>query len=247
MRKHLSIFMLIARSTIYKVLGIFIIMTAAEISLFYYVLNKNTVVGAVGQSSISLESLVVQSRISWVFAIAFILVSILLCLTGCEFKSKQGYTLRRLSVTERNIYLWQALYNTCCYFFLWIIQLFVALVLCKLYLARFDMSTLSNQAIFLAFYRNSFLHSLLPLDEISRFVRNVALIIGLGTSSACFPFRQRRGKIGVDFIVLVSMGIVFFVRSMGGFGNDMLLILTSATIAAESIAQVIRTEAPYEA
>jgi len=247
MRKHFSVLMLIARSTIYKILGIFIIMGAVEVLLFYYTLSAYPADRSFSQRTTGLESLFAGSRISWVFAIAFMAVTILLCLTGCEFKSKPGYTLRRLMISERSIYLWQALYSTCCYLFLWAMQLIITLALCKLYTANANASSLSNQTVFLAYYRNSFLHSLLPLDETSRYIRNAALIIGLGTTSACFPFRQRRGKICAGLIILVSMIFVFFDRNMGAFGNDIFLILVSVTTAAESLFFALRKEACHEA
>ena len=263
MKKHLSVFMLISRSTIYKVIALFVAMAALEGALFYISLDKaltrpiaENSVGLQGlqgvqnlqaQQPVGLESLFTKSLIPWVFAVAFLLLTVLLCLTGCEFGSKQGYTLGRLSISGRSIFMWQALYNTICFFLLWAVQLAVALALCKLYIAKIPTEAVSGQTVLLAFYRNSFLHSLLPLDETSRYICNVFLIIGLGTSSAGFPFKQRRGKFGVNVALLVSTCLVFFTRSMGGFGNDILMILIAITVAAESIYRACKGETYSEA
>lgn len=242
MREHLSVLMLMARSTIYKVLGIFFLMAAAEGGLFYLALNRAVATEAPGAGSLEMEGpqmnitgmeqVFQQSRIIWIFALTFLLITALLCLTGTEFGGKQGYTLRRLSIPERTIFLWQAFYNTCCFFLLWAVQLFIVLALCKLYAEKMDPVAVTQQTVFLAFYRNSFLHSLLPLAEISRYARNVLLVLGLGISSAYFPFRQRRGETGVQVIILTAIALIFFSRSMGSLGGDIFVIVLSLWVTA---------------
>jgi hypothetical protein len=243
MKKHLSVLMLVARSTIYKLLAVIFVMAAAEGALFYFVLNKALVAQSAGLTPAGLEQLFVQSRAAWVYAVSFLLVVALLCMTGCEYGSKQGYTLRRLSVSERSIFLWQAAYNTFCFIFLWAAQIVIVFALCTLYLAKADPSAVSGQTVFLAFYRSSFLHSLLPLEETSRYIRNGILALGLGVSSACFSFRQRRSEVGAEIIALTSLSLVFFARGVGSLGNDVLVLLLSAAVTAEAIARVYRKEA----
>jgi hypothetical protein len=126
-------------------------------------------------------------------------------------------------------------------------HLTIILALSKLYISKIPVEAISQQAVFLAFYRNSFLHSILPLDEVSRYVRNIVLIIGLGTSSAGFSFKQRRGKLGVDIILLVPTCLVFFTRRMGNFDNDAFLIFIAAIVAVESIYQAYKRGAYSEA
>ena len=241
MKKHLSVLMLISRSTIYQILGILLIMVVVEGTLFYFALNRMMTSEVVG-----LELAFQQSRIPWVCALGFLLVTALLCLTGCEFGGKQGYTLRRLSVSERSVFLWQAFYNTCCFFLFWAVQLFIILALCRLYIERIDSAVVNNQTVFLAFYRNDFLHSLLPLAEISRYVRNIFLILGLGIASAYFPIRQRRGGIGAGIIVLSAVTLLFFSHGMGYLGSDILVILLSIATAAIALNGALSEEAANE-
>lgn len=193
MRPHLSVLMLLARSTIYKVLGLLLALALVEGALFHLALVSN---GSGDSGFVSLERAFAQSRIPIVFGVCFLVMTILIERTGHAPGSKQEYTLWRLSVSERSVFAWQALYNTSCYIMLWAAQLFVALALCRLYLLRTNPAFTSHQTVLLAFYRNNFLHSLLPLDEVSRWVSNVAVIIGVGVTSASVPFERRRGKAG---------------------------------------------------
>ncbi len=241
MKKHLSILMLMSRSTIYKLLGMLLIMAAVEGTLFYFTLGKMMATEIVG-----LELVLQQSRISWICALSFLLVTVLLCLTGCEFGGRQGYTLRRLSVSQRSVFLWQAFYNICCFFLFWAVQLFIVLALCRLYMERIDPPAISNQTVFLAFYRNDFLHSLLPLADISRYVRNLFLVLGLGIASAYFPIRQRRGGTGVGIIVLSAVTLFFFSHSMGSLGNDILVIVFSIVTATMALYGALKEEAVNE-
>lgn len=228
MKKHLSVFMLMARSTIYRLLILLLAMAAAQALLFHFTLNAATAAADAGLGPDTLETVISRSHIAWVFAICFVLMAVLLCLTGCNYGSRQENTLRRLSVSERSVFVWQMLYNIACFFLLWVAQALIALALCRWYTTVTDPSFVSGQTIFLAFYRNSFLHSLLPLEEGSRWVRNIMLVIGLGAACAQVPIYQRRGKISITIIAMTSLTLVFFSRSIGCFGNDMLIILLSA-------------------
>ena len=173
-----------------------------------------------------------SSRIAWVFAVCFVAMAVLLSKTGCEYGSKQGYMLKRLSVSERNVFVWQSIYNSFCFFMLWSVQTLLAYAFCKLYLAKVDPMLTSGQTIFLAFYRNNFLHSLLPLSEVSRWIRNILLLGCLGLAAAHFPYRQRRGKVEVTIIAMTSLSL-FFSRAIGSLGNDILIMILSIANAAE--------------
>lgn len=247
MRKHLSVLMLIARSTIYKILVLFLVTVCAEWFLFRFSLNSALVAADAGLGMTSLESIVSSSRIPWAFAICFVIMTVLLCMIGCEYESKQGYTLRRLSVSEPSVFVWQSVYNTFCFFMLWAVQTLIAYCLCKLYLAKVDPALTSVQTIFLAFYRNNFLHSLLPLSEVSRWIRNILLVMCLGLAAAHFPYQQRRGKVGVTIIAMTALSLVFFSRSIANLGDDILIILLSIANITAVLKNVLGRDSDEEA
>ena len=212
MRQHLSVFMLYVRSSLYKVLLLLIGMAAVECGLFMWTLND----------AMSLESIWENSHILYVFIACALLITLLLCLIGCERGNRQGYTLRRLSVPESAVVLWQSLCNVGCYLLLWVAQIGIALGLCQWYVVQTGVS--SNQTIFLAFYRSNFLHNLLPLEETSLWVRNVLLLITFGMVTACFSFRQRRGKFAAEIIALFWATLVWCSRDLGNIVIDIFAI-----------------------
>ena len=89
MKQHLSVLMLITRSSIYKVIAVLIAMAAAQAGVFGYVLHSNL------QGGIHhLESMVSSSGIAWVFAAAFLLLTYVISRTGCKNGSQPGYTIQ---------------------------------------------------------------------------------------------------------------------------------------------------------
>lgn len=203
LQKHFSIFMLMARSSIYKIFLLMFAMIATETVLFYSAL------------SCSLEDAIFQSRIARVFGIFFVLLTALLCYTGYETSSKQDYTLMRLSVPEFWVFLWQSIYNTICYVIFWSVQLLLVIGFCYLYMHKHDYVVSNTQMLFLAFYRSPFIHSLFPFEEIVAWIKNIMLIVSLGICSAHYPLAHRKGKHCPELILLLAITILLFVQPFG--------------------------------
>lgn len=246
MRKQLSVLMLMVRCTIYRVVALLLVMVATEFALFGIALHAALAAAEDGAAMESVGRVIAQSHIAWVFAMFFILMAVLLSLTGCEYGSKVGYTLRRLSILERTVFLWQSVYNTLCFFVLWAVQTVLAYGLCRLYVAAVDPSLTGAQTIFLAFYGNAFLHSLLPLAEISRWIRNLTLVVSLGIGAAYFSYGQRRGKHAGVSIAMVPLTLTLFTRSVGSFLIDIQLLVMAAILAAVMLKNVLGGDACEE-
>ena len=86
-----------------------------------------------GNPLASLEELAGGGALAVPFLVCFLLASALLSITGCEMGARCGYTLRRLSVSERTIFAWQWGYNSACFLLLWLVELLTAFGLCTLY------------------------------------------------------------------------------------------------------------------
>lgn len=236
MKRHLSIWMLMARSTIYKVLGLFLALTAVDGTLFALALRR-------GASEYGLEQVLTE----WPFPIAFgaclLLLMVVLCLNGCEFSAKQGYTLRRLRVSQRELFLWQAVHNVVCCFLLLAVQTLIVLALCWVYVARYP-DMVNGQTVFLAFYRVPFLHSLLPLADAWRYVRNAVLCVALGVCAAAFPVQQRQGKRGIAVVILTISTVAFFCQSMAGGDFGMIgAAVVVVTVALFNVSEVLHETA----
>jgi len=212
MKRHISYWMLLCRSTVFKMLALFAAMTAVEAGLFFLR----------GRNAIGLEQMVDAAWLRWVFGVALIVMTVLLGSVLCESGGKLDYTLRRLRLRRRSLFLWQAVFNFLCLLLLWFVQLFVALLLCRLWMA--GQEGVSNQALFLAFYRSDFLHSLLPLEDVSRWVRNVVCFAFVGVASACVPVCHRRGKYNIGGVLQAGWMMTNFSKETGAVGPDVILM-----------------------
>ncbi|MBE6020547.1 MAG: hypothetical protein IJC41_07230 [Firmicutes bacterium] len=246
MKKYLSVIMLSARSSIYKVFPVMILMIAAQ----YFLFSKKLSLASVSEGSIagsfpSLEMVIFESRIMWVLFAAFLVITFFLCRTGCEFKNKQGYTLKRLRISEKGVFFCQALYNSAVYLILWGIQIMTALWFCHMYMSEPVFGDLGSQTVFAAFYRNDFMHSILPLAEFGIYIRNAVLAVALGAASAVFPYKQRMGKIGFEIILLTAACLLFFVVEMGSIDFTGLMIMICLFVTFMTVRFVMGKEDEY--
>ena len=197
MKRYLSIFMLLSRSVLYKLLAVFF-GTAALHTAVYFLLR--------GQRNI--EAIYNHWGMKTVFGVGLFLTTALLVRTLTQAGSKLDYTIRRLRIGKRSLCLCQSVFNVACLLMFWAVEILVALLLCRMWVST--MGVESHQTVYLAFYRSELLHSLLPLDDVSRWVRNLVVFICLGICSACGPVLQRRGSGYWGILILpVVLGFVF--------------------------------------
>ena len=235
MRKHLSVLMLYVRSNLYKFMLLVFVMAAVQTMLFLLAFRR-------AKDLFGLNTIMSGTRPGIVFAACFLLLCALLCMMGCDFGSKSGYTLSRLRISSQMVFLWQIVGNASFIFLFWAAQVSIALTFCSIYTIHYP----QEQVAMLVFYSNGFLHSLLPLAETVVLVRNVALLIALAVTFACFPARMRRGERPVAAIAVVLICVVFFVRDIGSFAANAMLSIITLAIAAHAAHAICKKEAGDE-
>jgi len=206
MKRSLSIFALFARSSFRQMGLIFIALALVQTVIFYFTLGNLTAIGMPG-----LEIALDSSPLLISFIVAFTLLAFVLCRIGSETGSRVSYTLRRLALSEKQIFLLQSVYNTLAFLLLWLFEALVIFGLCQLYPHWADQTLVTNQTVMLAAYRSKFFHLLMPLSDYY-----VAIALGLfwfstGVSSAMAPFQQRRhgGKpLRYSFVPLMMIYIL---------------------------------------
>ena len=107
MRKHISVLGLWIRCSLYKILGILAIMSITEYMLFYFTLNNERLAYEATGTFSRPEAIIDHSGIFLCFSAAFIVITMLLSIYGCQFGSKTSYTLQRLSINEKYVFLYQ--------------------------------------------------------------------------------------------------------------------------------------------
>ncbi len=221
-KKHLSVFLLMARGTVCPILGLLALTAAAEGGLFGLTLSRGAVEGA-----FSLELVVRNSRMIWVFGAGFLLLTALL--SGMCRQVSGSYTALRLSVSGRWVFFWQSVYNVLCYLLFWAVQILIAIALGSLYARCAPAEFVSGQTVFLAFYRSKFLHSLLPFEDVLFWVRNGLMALSLGVCAARRPGRTDRGT--WTQIVLTAVVLTSFSREIGAALGGLAAVAIAAGFA----------------
>ena len=230
MKQHLSVLMLIVRSSFYKVIAILVVMAAAQVGLFRYALQSNLESGYH-----HLETVVSSSGLAWVLAAAFLLITYVLSRTGCKSGSQPGYTIQRLRISEKTFFIWQAIYNAAIYILLLAIELLLLFALARHWQSQADPDLIGAQSIYLAFYRSAFMHCICPLDDIWLWIRNGILVIAMGMAAAQYPFRQRRGKIIQVVVPMAAATLAFFVRGLGAEVRDFFAITMALIVIGKVV------------
>ncbi len=192
MKQHTSVLMLLSRSSIYPILLRFAGLILVECGLFYWMMQRKW--SSICEGYMGLEVLLSESKLFLIFVICFVQMIGILGSVGFESESKVGYTLQRLSVSEKTVVLWHWCYNSLCLLLLWWVQTLTILGLCVWYVKVAPAEVVNGQTIMLACYRSVFLRSLFPLADVFGWIRNIALVVTFGLLTAKVPYFNRRGK-----------------------------------------------------
>ena len=235
MKKHLSVIGLFCRSTSVPLAVVSIAAVCAEMYMFVTCMRENT--------DLVLEQCIRQSHVGLVLGAWYLLFCIILCNPGCNYGSKSSYTFRRLRIKERGVFFWQAGYNTVAFAMLLLMQIVTVYVMCRIYIAADPAGVVNHQTIFLAFYRSSLLHSILPLEETTKWFMNVIFLLSNGLCTAYFPFANRGGRFATVTLATTVITVVCFVCKLGYFSLVPLSLVLTAVIA---ILNVLGWEDEYE-
>ncbi|MBQ9112174.1 MAG: hypothetical protein IJY08_01175 [Clostridia bacterium] len=242
MKKFLSalaVFGLIARTSMRKVFGIFALLVVSQVALFGRAMEREH--GLRGADA-RLENVLENCGMGWVLLDAFVLITVCLSLTFTERGAVTGYTLRRLSVGEKQVFFMQAVYNCCIYVALLCLQIALGYGLCRWFLEVSPSDYVSGQSVFIAFWRVELLHSVLPLNEAALWIRNGMIAVSLGLGTACVSFKQRRRKPALSAVFLTVWTAALFVRDIGDTFTAVLTMLVCAGVAALSLYAVFKKE-----
>jgi len=247
MKKYTSVLALHIRSTFYKILlvfaglfGIQFFLLTQKMHQYLDSWNRNH------EIYMSLDVLIDESRIHLVFLAAFLFITLILTLHGFEFKEKISYTIRRLSIPEKEYFLIQGFYGSIIYLLLFLMELAIIAVFSCYYTRMVPEAFYSNQTLFLTFYTNDFLHSLLPLEEMVRVVRNILLIFTFGYTAAYQSYSQRRGRKQWMLLLLTFLTVLNFKSALGTFIGDAFLICICAVVLIIIGCNILKRGTGYE-
>ena len=239
--RELSLWALLARGSIYKILTILVIMVSVEGALFYHTLYswlgevENTDAGFewfYDSIQFRFERIFSYSGIPVVFLAAFWLMGFVLVRSQSETHgSRSGYTLGRLRVSGHHLFWVSTAYNFLCFVLLFAVQILAALWMCRMYREAMPAELISPQFEFLTFYQISFLHGLFPLAEIGKWVKNLLMLLALSlTVAENSRYQPQRVVFGLSISVwwLTSGGIGFHWNEL--FMEVLLMVLIVVSV-----------------
>lgn len=213
MRKHSSVFILLIRNKIYRVLFILLAMSAVSILGFRF-------------SGFMDAPMFGEYYGTW-FLGATCLLGYVGCVISCtEFasaKSRRAYTYQRLRVSEREILFWDVLTNMLIFFVLYGTEIIILGILAKMYAAA-PGYVQGEQGIIAAFYRSAFLHGMIPMAESGLWIRNILLVPAVSILCSCASVDMRYNSKPPILIFFLEIILVLCIPSDPGQGSYLLAI-----------------------
>lgn len=229
-RPAFALWALLARSSIYKVLAVLAMMVPAEVMLFYRSVRT-------APEYCTLAGTVEDSHISLVFLAALGLVCFVLVWTEGRLESKSSGTMLRLRLSGSRIFRIKTAYSVACLVLLFAVQIWLCIWLVGIYGKETAEIYASPQRLFLAFYRIDFLHCLLPMADVGKWVRNILLLLAFGVEAAG---RAERSKYPAFMLYVLTAG--WFVSSMGMCAIDWLCDILYALVIVVNVWHVYQAE-----
>lgn len=198
MKKKLAIFNLIARHSLPWVIMVLVLLVIANCVVFLTQMDPDYV---------SLYRQFDQMPMYLVYAIGFMLLTIVLCMPMMDRGGRQNYFLHRLKLQTRTIFLNHALYNALCYGLFYMVQALTLVGLCaavqRMYPNRF-----THQTIFVTAYQSGMIHSFFPLGDWLLTLSNLVMIVALGICTAALPTRNRSRKMSITTFVAAFLALI---------------------------------------
>lgn len=175
---------------------------------FYKVLTAAGIMMALECVDLRLSPLLFLTALGAVFLI--------LCIMEGEPRGvRSRYTWNRLQITPKRLFLLKTIYNVLCFILLFAAQTGMGVWSCYRYSLPMPRESLSPQLVFLTFYRREFLHCLLPMAEVLKWIRNILLILAFSmTAAADTSIIPRRNMVIVRTVIYI-MTFRWFITPVG--------------------------------
>ena len=181
-----------------------------------------------------------------VFLFCFLLLTIRLCITGCDRVGKSVYTYRRLQISQTHSYLLQAACNLLVYWIFFTVQMLLMLAFAVIY-SHIHPSQVNQMSLVQAIYRVPLFRLVLPLQDIITWAGNVGTLVSLSLCTAVFPLRNRYGKVSICAILMTMLALFYlFIQSYENtyfdISGSIMALTGSAFLSAGAVGGVWTTE-----
>ena len=225
MRRQLSLGMLFARSSLRRVLGILLVMAAAQLALGWYILR--------GDNLLPVESVLDHGIFRLLSALGLTGTVAAVMLSSGGFGSRAHYAVGRLPVRRWTVWAWSAGYTLAVLVLFWAVETAVCLGVFRIFAGLSPSAPRNPQLLLLATYRSSLFHSLLPLRDTTRLVTTILYFLGLGVLTSLWTVRAFRGKWSALPMIL-ALAWWFPAGAVGSVGGALFLAVVALCLAVGS-------------
>lgn len=176
----------------------------------------------------------VNFRLSPLFFLAALgAVFLILCVMEGEPRDVRfHYTWRRLRVTPKRLFLLKTFFNALCFLLPFAAQAGMGIWFCHRYSQQIPPESQSPQLLFLTFYRWEFLHCVLPMAEVLKWIRNLLLVLALSMTAAADISVIPRRNMGIARAILYIMTVCWFITPIGIQIADIGLCIACTVVCA---------------
>lgn len=224
MKKDLTVVSLFLKSVLYKSLWIIAAMLLWETISFYVVLQTPV---------LSLESAVEKSFLKYIFmgALALIGARVFLSFKSIAF----AYTCRLIMSEKKHIYFAQAASAAFIFLILFLAQQIFVYILGNFYIFMQQSQFVTNQTLFLAFYRSDFLHFLIPLSDLAGWLKLIVVIAAL-SFACCFLPSERMNINAVQLLIfplVLVLSVSEYTSSQNYIAISVFIFFTAVLIISQ--------------
>lgn len=233
MRRYTSLVMLTAGRCLGRVLLLLAAMGAAQIALFLPWMERrqevyDSVVEDYVNAPFHLNTIFEEGHVSTLWAVGLLALLMLLLYTS----SRGGeYTLRRLRLPWLKADLTIALSNLLLLVLFWVGEMAILLGLAVWYNAQLPAEYAGPNTVFLACYQTNLLHSILPMEDFLRWVRNILVLACLALSTAQGASLLRRGKRPMGVFILSVVASMSWVIPAWQIALDLMIMMAAVVVA----------------
>lgn len=233
MRRQLSLGMLFARSSLWRVLGILILMAALQAGLAWYFLR--------GDGSMAAEYILDDTLFRLTSALGLTGIVAVVMLSAGGFGSRVNYSVSRLPVPRWTVLVWAVGYALAVLALFWAVQTAVCLGVLRWYSAVTDMGRANPQLTVLAAYRSSLFHTVLPLRDGTRLAATIGYFLGLAVVTGTWSVRAFSGKWSAVPLILAAAWW-FRGGGVGSVGWNLLLAVATLCWAFGTVMELWKEE-----
>ena len=216
MKRQLSLLMLVSRSQLYRAILILAAMAAAQLGLALWGIQHLDV-----NAGVAVEKVLDWWPVRWTAAVA--MAGLFVCLGAVGRRGgRVDYTWYRLPISNVARDVWPMVFGVLVFLIVWAVQLAVAVSVVSLY-GQLQPERYHQQTLFLAAYRSSYFHGLLPLEDGWRWAVTIFRYLGLGLYGGITMIRSVRGKRTIHpFVSLIAMTII--TSALGSYEWDTIVL-----------------------